>query len=161
MQGISYTIKTVAILSCLTVSGVTNVFANSFSRAWVTVERTGKISQSIKRTWKDSPLYPELIAKSTEKRLGSVSAQDLEKLIQQYPDSAAIANLRWKKLFRLGRANWHKDFLFLYRPTDNVKLNCFELEAKFRLKKDTDKDHREALRLWTCLLYTSPSPRDS
>ena len=79
MQGISYTIKTVAILSCLTVSGVTNVFANSFSRAWVTVERTGKISQSIKRTWKDSPLYPELIAKSTEKRLGSISAQNLEK----------------------------------------------------------------------------------
>ena len=157
MQGISYTIKTVAILSCLTVSGVTNVFANSFSRAWVTVERTGKISQSIKRTWKDSPLYPELIAKSTEKRLGSVSAQDLEKLIQQYPDSAAIANLRWKKLFRLGRANWHKDFLFLYRPTDNVKLNCYKLEAKFRLKKDTDKDHREALRLWT---HGKSQPKD-
>ena len=157
MQGISYTIKTVAILSCLTVSGVTNVFANSFSRAWVTVERTGKISQSIKRTWKDSPLYPELIAKSTEKRLGSVSAQDLEKLIQQYPDSAAIANLRWKKLFRLGRANWHKDFLFLYRPTDNVKLNCYKLEAKFRLKQDTDKDHREALRLWT---HGKSQPKD-
>ena len=157
MQGISYTIKTVAILSCLTLSGVTNVFANSFSRAWVTVERTGKISQSIKRTWKDSPLYPELIAKSTEKRLGSISAQDLEKLIQQYPDSAAIANLRWKKLFRLGRANWHKDFLFLYRPTDNVKLNCYKLEAKFRLKKDTDKDHREALRLWT---HGKSQPKD-
>ncbi len=157
MQGISYTIKTVAILSCLTVSGVTNVFANSFSRAWVTVERTGKISQSITRTWKDSPLYPELIAKSTEKRLGSVSAQDLEKLIQQYPDSAAIANLRWKKLFRLGRANWHKDFLFLYRPTDNVKLNCYKLEAKFRLKQDTDKDHREALRLWT---HGKSQPKD-
>ena len=157
MQGISYTIKTVAILSCLTVSGVTNVSANTFSRAWVTVERTGKINQSIKRTWKDSPLYPELIAKSTEKRLGSISAQDLEKLIQQYPDSAAIANLRWKKLFRLGRANWHKDFLFLYRPTDNVKLNCYELEAKFRLKKDTDKDHREALRLWT---HGKSQPKD-
>jgi soluble lytic murein transglycosylase len=157
VQGISYTIKIVAILSCLTVSGVTNVFANSFSRAWVTVERTGKISQSIKRTWKDSPLYPELIAKSTEKRLGSISAQDLEKLIQQYPDSAAIANLRWKKLFRLGRANWHKDFLFLYRPTDNVKLNCYKLEAKFRLKKDTDKDHREALRLWT---HGKSQPKD-
>ena len=157
MQGISYTIKTVAILSCLTVSGVTNVSANTFSRAWVTVERTGKISQSIKRTWKDSPLYPELIAKSTEKRLGSISAQDLEKLIQQYPDSAAIANLRWKKLFRLGRANWHKDFLFLYRPTDNVKLNCYKLEAKFRLKKDTDKDHREALRLWT---HGKSQPKD-
>ncbi len=157
MQGISYTIKTVAVLSCLTVSGVTNVFANSFSRAWVTVERTGKISQSIKRTWKDSPLYPELIAKSTEKRLGSVSAQDLEKLIQQYPDSAAIANLRWKKLFRLGRASWHKDFLFLYRPTDNVKLNCYKLEAKYRLKKDTDKDHREALRLWT---HGKSQPKD-
>tara|TARA_B100001939_G_scaffold216368_1_gene186080 strand:+ start:177 stop:1985 length:1809 start_codon:yes stop_codon:yes gene_type:complete len=133
------------------------VFANSFSRAWVTVERTGKISQSITRTWKDSPLYPELIAKSTEKRLGSVSAQDLEKLIQQYPDSAAIANLRWKKLFRLGRANWHKDFLFLYRPTDNVKLNCYKLEAKFRLKQDTDKDHREALRLWT---HGKSQPKD-
>ncbi|MGB2473879.1 MAG: transglycosylase SLT domain-containing protein [Litorivicinaceae bacterium] len=133
------------------------MFANSFSRAWVTVERTGKISQSIKRTWKDSPLYPELIAKSTEKRLGSISAQDLEKLIQQYPDSAAIANLRWKKLFRLGRANWHKDFLFLYRPTDNVKLNCYKLEAKFRLKKDTDKDHREALRLWT---HGKSQPKD-
>ena len=157
MQGISYTIKIVAILSCLTVSGVTNVFANTFSRAWVTVERTGKINQSIKRTWKDSPLYPELIAKSTEKRLGSISAQDLEKLIQQYPDSAAIANLRWKKLFRLGRANWHKDFLFLYRPTDNVKLNCYKLEAKFRLKKDTDKDHREALRLWT---HGKSQPKD-
>ena len=157
MQGISYTIKTVAILSCLTVSGVTNVSANTFSRAWVTVERTGKINQSIKRTWKDSPLYPELIAKSTEKRLGSVSAQDLEKLIQQYPDSAAIANLRWKKLFRLGRANWHKDFLFLYRPTDNVKLNCYKLEAKFRLKQDTDKDHREALRLWT---HGKSQPKD-
>ena len=157
MQGISYTIKTVAILSCLTVSGVTNVSANTFSRAWVTVERTGKINQSIKRTWKDSPLYPELIAKSTEKRLGLISAQDLEKLIQQYPDSAAIANLRWKKLFRLGRANWHKDFLFLYRPTDNVKLNCYKLEAKFRLKKDTDKDHREALRLWT---HGKSQPKD-
>jgi soluble lytic murein transglycosylase len=69
--------------------------------------------------------------------------------MQQYPDSAAIANLRWKKLFRLGRADWHEDFLFLYRPTDNVKLNCYKLEAKFRLKQDTETDHREALRLWT------------
>ena len=61
----------------------------------------------------------------------------------------AIANLRWKKLFRLGRANWHHDFLFLYRQTDNVKLNCYKLEAKFHLKQDTESDHREALRLWT------------
>jgi soluble lytic murein transglycosylase len=130
-------------------SGIHDALADSFSRAWVTVERTGKISSSMKKTWQDSPLYPELIAESTEKRLGSISAQDLEKLMQQYPDSAAIANLRWKKLFRLGRADWHEDFLFLYRPTDNVKLNCYKLEAKFRLKQDTETDHREALRLWT------------
>ena len=149
MQGISHTIKTIAIASLLTISGIHDVLADSFSRAWVTVERTGKISSSMKKTWKDSPLYPELIAESTEKRLGSISAQDLEQLMQQYPDSAAIANLRWKKLFRLGRADWHKDFLFLYRPTDNVKLNCYKLEAKFRLKQDTETVHREALRLWT------------
>ena len=149
MQGISHTIKTIAIVSCLTISGIHDALADSFSRAWVTVERTGKISSSMKKTWQDSPLYPELIAESTEKRLGSISAQDLEKLMQQYPDSAAIANLRWKKLFRLGRADWHEDFLFLYRPTDNVKLNCYKLEAKFRLKQDTETDHREALRLWT------------
>jgi soluble lytic murein transglycosylase len=149
VQGISHTIKTIAIASLLTISGIHDVLADSFSRAWVTVERTGKISSSMKKTWQDSPLYPELIAASTEKRLGSISAQDLEKLMQQYPDSAAIANLRWKKLFRLGRADWHEDFLFLYRPTDNVKLNCYKLEAKFRLKQDTETDHREALRLWT------------
>ena len=149
MQGISHTIKTIAIASLLTISGIHDVLADSFSRAWVTVERTGKISSSMKKTWKDSPLYPELIAESTEKRLGSISAQDLEQLMQQYPDSAAIANLRWIKLFRLGRADWHKDFLFLYRPTDNVKLNCYKLEAKFRLKQDTETVHREALRLWT------------
>ena len=149
MQGISHTIKTIAIVGCLTISGIHDALSDSFSRAWVTVERTGKISSSMKKTWQDSPLYPELIAESTEKRLGSISAQDLEKLMQQYPDSAAIANLRWKKLFRLGRADWHEDFLFLYRPTDNVKLNCYKLEAKFRLKQDTETDHREALRLWT------------
>jgi len=157
VQGISYTIKTIAIASCLMISGITGAFADSFSRAWITVERTGKISQSMKKTWKDSPLYPELIAESTEKRLGAISAQDLEKLIQQYPDSAAIANLRWKKLFRLGRADWHKDFLFLYRPTDNVKLNCYKLEAKFRLKQDTENDRREALRLWT---HGNSQPKD-
>ena len=157
MQGISYTIKIFAIASCLNVMGITSVVADSFSRAWVTVERTGKISQSMKKTWKDSPLYPELVAESTEKRLGSISAQDLEKLIQQYPDSAAIANLRWRKLLRLGRADWHKDFLFLYRPTDNVTLNCYKLEAKFHLKQDTKTDHREALRLWT---HGKSQPKD-
>jgi soluble lytic murein transglycosylase len=157
VQGISYTIKIIAIASCLNVMGITSVVADSFSRAWVNVERTGKISQSMKKTWKDSPLYPELVAESTEKRLGSVSARDLEKLIQQYPDSAAIANLRWRKLLRLGRADWHKDFLFLYRPTDNVTLNCYKLEAKFHLKQDTKTDHREALRLWT---HGKSQPKD-
>ena len=128
---------------------VTAATADSFTRAWVSVERTGKISHALKNAWQRSPLYPELIAESTEKRLGSISAQDLETLMAQYPDSAAIANLRWKKLFRLGRANWHKDFLFLYRPTDSVELNCYKLEARYRLKQAKDADHREAVRLWT------------
>lgn len=157
MQGVSNTFKAIAIAICLSATHITSAFADSFSRAWVTVERTGKISRSMKNAWKDSPLYPELIAESTEKRLGSISAQDLEKLIDQYPDSAAIANLRWKKLFRLGRANWHNDFLFLYRQTDNVKLNCFKLEAKFHLKQDTERDHRDALRLWT---HGKSQPKD-
>lgn len=127
----------------------TAVLADSFSRAWVSVERSGRISKAIENAWKDSPLYPELIAESTSKRLGQISAQDLEALMQQYPDSVAIANLRWTKLFRLGRANWHEDFLFLYRQTDNVKLNCFKLEARLKLGRETDADRREALRIWT------------
>ena len=157
MQGINYTIKSIAIACCISLGAISVVKADAFSRAWVTVERTGKISSSLKKAWQDSPLYPELIAESTEKRLGSISAQDLEKLMQKYPDSAAIANLRWKKLFRLGRANWHKDFLFLYRQTDNVKLNCYKLEAKFRLKRNTEADHREAIRLWT---HGKSQPKD-
>ncbi|MDC1076575.1 transglycosylase SLT domain-containing protein [Litorivicinus sp.] len=149
MQGISDIIKRIAIIGCVAMGTVTAATADSFTRAWVSVERTGKISHALKNAWQRSPLYPELIAESTEKRLGSISAQDLETLMAQYPDSAAIANLRWKKLFRLGRANWHKDFLFLYRPTDSVELNCYKLEARYRLKQAKDADHREAVRLWT------------
>ena len=40
----------------------------------MTVERSGKISKAVKKAWRDS--LPELIAESTEKRLGSISAQD-------------------------------------------------------------------------------------
>jgi soluble lytic murein transglycosylase len=123
--------------------------ADSFSRAWITVEGSGRISDAIKTAWQDSLLYPELIAEATSQRLGQISAQDLEALMQKYPDSVAIANLRWRKLFRLGRANWHEDFLFLYRQTDNVKLNCFKLEARLKLDRDTTADRREALRIWT------------
>ena len=125
------------------------VIADSFTRAWLSVERSGRISNAIKNTWQDTPLYPELIAESTSKRLGSISAKDLDELMSTYPDSVAIANLRWTKLFRLGRANWHEDFLFLYRQTDNVKLNCFKLEARLKLGRDTESDRREALRIWT------------
>ena len=157
MQGVSNTFKVIAIAICLSATHITGVSADSFSRAWVTVERTGKISRSVKNAWNSSPLYPELIAEYTEKKLGSISAQDLEKLIEQYPDSAAIAKLRWKKLFRLGRANWHNDFLFLYRQTDNVKLNCYKLEAKFHLKQYSESDQREALRLWT---HGKSQPKD-
>ena len=149
MQGINYTRNAVLVALCLALGINTSAIAGSFSRAWVTVERSGKISKAIKRAWQDSPLFPELIAKSTEKRLGSISAHDLEKLIAKNPDSAAISNLRWRKLFRLGRANWHQDFLFLYRQTDDVELNCYKLEARYRLKQETETDEREALRLWT------------
>ena len=149
MQGINYTRNAVLVALCLALGINTSAIAGSFSRAWVTVERSGKISKAVKRAWQDSPLFPELIAKSTEKRLGSISAHDLEKLIAKNPDSAAISNLRWRKLFRLGRANWHQDFLFLYRQTDDVELNCYKLEARYRLKQDTESDKREALRLWT------------
>ncbi|MEG3593839.1 MAG: transglycosylase SLT domain-containing protein [Pseudomonadota bacterium] len=149
MQGVNYTRNTVLVALCLALGINTSAIAGSFSRAWVTVERSGKISKAIKRAWQDSPLFPELIAKSTEKRLGSISAHDLEKLIAKNPDSAAISNLRWRKLFRLGRANWHQDFLFLYRQTDDVELNCYKLEARYRLKQETETDEREALRLWT------------
>ncbi len=149
MQGVNYTRNAVLVALCLALGINTSAIAGSFSRAWVTVERSGKISKAIKKAWQDSPLFPELIAKSTEKRLGSISAHDLEKLIAKTPDSAAISNLRWRKLFRLGRANWHQDFLFLYRQTDDVELNCYKLEARYRLKQDTETDKREALRLWT------------
>ena len=149
MQGVNYTRNTVLVALCLALGINTSAIAGSFSRAWVTVERSGKISKAVKRAWQDSPLFPELIAKSTEKRLGSISAHDLEKLIAKNPDSAAISNLRWRKLFRLGRANWHQDFLFLYRQTDDVELNCYKLEARYRLKQETETDEREALRLWT------------
>ena len=137
MQGVNYIRKTVVVALCLALGINTSAFAGSFSRAWVTVERSGKISKAVKKAWRDSPLFPELIAESTEKRLGSISAQDLEKLIAKYQHSAAISNLRWRKLFRLGRANWHQDFLFLYRQTDNVELNCYKLEARYRLKQET------------------------
>ncbi len=149
MQGVNYISKTVVVALCLALGINTSAIAGSFSRAWVTVERSGKISKAVKRAWRDSPLFPELIAKSTEKRLGSISANDLEKLIAKNPDSAAISNLRWRKLFRLGRANWHQDFLFLYRQTDDVELNCYKLEARYRLKQENETDKREALRLWT------------
>lgn len=125
------------------------VYADNFSRAWVTVERSGRISPQLEKAWKDSPLYPELIAEATEKRLGQTAAKDLETLMLTYPDSAAIANLRWKKLVRLGRANWHEDYLLLFQQTDSVELNCYALEAKFVLKRDTDADRRDAIRLWT------------
>ena len=149
MQGVNYTRNTVLVALCLALGINTSAIAGSFSRAWVTVERSGKISKAVKRAWQDSPLFPELIAKSTEKRLGSISAHDLERLIAKNPDSAAISNLRWRKLFRLGRANWHQDFLFLYRQTDDVELNCYKLEARYRLKQENETDKREALRLWT------------
>ena len=149
MQGVNYTRNIVLVALCLALGINTSAIAGSFSRAWVTVERSGKISKAVKRAWQNSPLFPELIAKSTEKRLGSISAQELEKLIAKNPDSAAISNLRWRKLFRLGRANWHQDFLFLYRQTDDVELNCYKLEARYRLKQENETDKREALRLWT------------
>lgn len=127
----------------------TPVYADNFSRAWVTVERSGRISPQLEKAWKDSPLYPELVAEATEKRLGQTAAKELEALMATYPDSAAIANLRWKKLFRLGRANWHEDYLLLFQQADSVELNCYALEAKFVLKRDTDADRRDAIRLWT------------
>lgn len=126
-----------------------SVRADNFSRAWVSVERAGQISPAIEKAWKNSPLYPELVAEATEKRLGQISAKDLEALMAQYPDSAAIANLRWKKLFRLGRANWHEDYLLLFTQADSVELNCYALEAKFVLKRETEADRRDAVRLWT------------
>lgn len=127
----------------------TPVYADNFSRAWVTVERSGRISPQLEKAWKDSPLYPELVAEATEKHLGQTAAKELEALMATYPDSAAIANLRWKKLFRLGRANWHEDYLLLFQQADSVELNCYALEAKFVLKRDTDADRRDAIRLWT------------
>ncbi len=149
MQGVNHIRKTLVIALCVALGINTNAIAGSFSRAWVTVESSGKISKAVKKEWQDSPLFPELIAESTEKRLGSISAQDLEKLMTKYPDSAAVSNLRWRKLFRLGRANWHQDFLFLFEQTDNIELNCYKLEARYRLKQETEIDKREALRLWT------------
>jgi len=149
VQGVKYIRRTIVVAICVALGIATNAFGASFSRVWVTVERTGKISKAMKKTWQGSPLFPELIAESTEKLLGSISAQDLEKLMTKYPDSAAISNLRWRKLFRLGRANWHQDFLFLFRQSDNVELNCYKLEARYRLKKANKTDGREALRLWT------------
>ena len=149
MQGIYYKISIITVVLLFCCFSVNEVQAGEFSRAWVTVEKTGKISNAIKKTWKDSLLYPELIAESAKRRLGSISAQNLEDIIKTYPDSVAITNLRWKKLFRLGRANWHKDFLFLYRTTDSVELNCYRIEALLKLNRDAMTDQREALRLWT------------
>jgi len=149
VQGINRIFTITLAVLLLTASHAMPVGADNFSRAWVSVERAGKISPAIQKAWQDSPLYPELIAEATEKRLGQVSAKELQALMAQYPDSAAIANLRWKKLFRLGRANWHEDYLLLFQQADSVELNCYALEAKFVLKRDTPSDRREALRLWT------------
>lgn len=148
MQGMNRFFAT-AMLSAVLWATAGTVVADSFSRAWMAVERSGKISPALKKAWQDSPLYPELVAEATEKNLGRISAQDLEALIATYPDSVAIANLRFKKLFRLGKANWHEDYLFLFRPTDSVELNCYALEAKMVLGRDTDRDHRDAVQLWT------------
>lgn len=138
-----------ALLSVALSGATATAVADNFTRAWLAVERAGHISPAIKKTWADSPLYSELVAEATEKQLGRISAQNLEALIAQYPDSVAIANLRWRKLFRLGRANWHEDYLFLFRPTDSVELNCYALEAKMALGRDTESDRRAAVQLWT------------
>ena len=149
MQGINRIFKIIIGLLLGLVLSIHQSYANSFSRAWMSVDGSGRINSAIKKTWKDSPLYPELIAAENGKRLGQISTKDLEALINRYPDSVAIANLRWKKLFRLGRANWHEDFLTLYRTTDSTQLNCYKIEAKIKLKRDTDADRREAIQMWT------------
>lgn len=149
MQGTNLTFLRICLLAICFAVSVSSSANQSFSRAWLIVERSGTIPKSIKKTWSNSPLYSELVAARTGKKLGNLSAAQLQKLIDKYPDSAAIAKLRWNKLFRLGRARWHKDFLFLYRQTDNTKLNCFKLEAKIVLKNYDIDDKQEALRLWT------------
>lgn len=122
--------------------------ADSFTRALVTVQSAGTISPALKSTWESSVLYPELVAAATEEGLGAISARALLDLMARHPDHASIANLRWKKLHRLGRAGWHEEYLMLFQPTDSVELSCYALNARLSLKRATEQDLRDAVQLW-------------
>lgn len=125
------------------------VSASEFRDDLRALESGQPFSRAMQVRWADQVQTAELLAEFHSRRLQALSPKDLLSLIETYPYSVAIANLRFKKLAKLGQQKKWRDLLTLDAPTDDVELSCYRLEARARLKQWTGDDAREAIQLWT------------
>ena len=112
------------------------------------VKNTGIISKTLLNRWQSSPFFPELIAARSKKKISGVSIKEILELEKKYPESFSVSQIRFRKWRILGEQNEHDQLLKIVKPSNNVILNCYRLEAKFVLNKTNIKDEKEALKIW-------------
>lgn len=80
----------------------------------------------------DYPLYPYLVFKELQPRLGTASKEEVRAFLDRYADTPLASTLRrgWLKLL-YKRRDW-SGFLADYQPTGNASMRCRHLFALFQ-----------------------------
>ena len=91
----------------------------------------------IANTLKDYPLYPYLRYEYLRRNLLKIKDNDIISFLERYHDLPVAAGLRksWLKLL-VKRSHW-QTFLDNYTPQSDVKMECYQLQARIKTNNST------------------------
>ena len=130
--------------------GICNPASGSEFLADLRAVEAGKpVTQAMRIRWENQPQLAELVAESTRQRLQTLTVDRLQALLTAYPYSATIANLRGQYWARLGRQKRWAEVLRVASPTDDIELQCYQLEAAARTGNWRAELSQDAIQIWT------------
>lgn len=110
----------------------------------------GKITvyQKLKQQLINYPLLPYLLYSEYDKRLSTVSFQEFQRFLDNYPDSPLSEQLRFRWLQTKAKEEDWKGFLQAYQPTEDVSMQCYNLWASLLTHKDHEMILKQVQPLW-------------
>lgn len=104
--------------------------------------------QKLKKQLVDYPLYPYLRYSELERRIQTVTFEELQDFIFHYEDTPLVEPLRNLWLHNQARQKNWQDYLKAYTPTEDLALQCHYLWAQLQTERNDKAILSQVLPLW-------------
>jgi len=120
------------------------------------IKNSEAILQKFSKNLSSYPLFPYLKFMALQQSIREVSLPQLKDFVSNYKDTPLVEPLRNAWLLHSAKQHKWKDFLEMYKETDNVELECYFIQAQNKFNNNLESFDEKIKKIW---LSSSGQPK--